>query len=323
MAATKSYEERKQDFLNRLKKLYPDYTLISEYINNDTFITLKHKDGYIWKTKPRYLNGIRQCKEISLKEKSKNTTPFTKESILQRIKEKFPNDSYDIEFPDEIKNQFDKIKITHNKCNKTYEMNIKGFISRKKGCPFCYGKTPKTVEGINKEFQSREDLKDYECTEVYKITGHVYGHIIHHCDKCHNNEFNIRISDMLSKHEQRCKICSIIEHESKAVKKIKKYLNDNNISYKQEKKFKTCKDKQLLPFDFYLEDYDLLIEYDGKQHYKNSFGEESFKLCQKHDEIKNEWCKKYNKDLLRINYKQDPISVLDNYLKENYELVNE
>lgn len=324
MAATKSYEERKQDFLNRLKKLYPDYTLISEYINNDTFITLKHKDGYIWKTKPRYLNGIRQCKEISLKEKSKNTTPFTKESVLQRIKEKFPNDSYDIKFPDEIKNQFDKIKITHNKCNKTYEMDIKGFISRKKGCPFCYGKTPKTVEGINEEFQSREDLKDYECTEVYKITGHVYGHIIHHCDKCHNNEFDIRISDMLSKHEQRCKICRIIEHESKAVKKIKKYLNDNNISYKQEKIFETCKDLYQLPFDFYLEDYDLLIEYDGEQHYKPSFGDiKKFKLCQKHDEIKNEWCKKNNKDLLRINYKQDPISVLNNYLKENYELVDE
>ena len=193
MAATKSFEERKQDFLNRLKNLYPDYELISEYVNGDTFITLKHKDGYIWKTKPRYLNGIRQCKEVALKEKSKNTTPFTKESILKRIKEKFPDDSYNIEFTKEIKNHFDKIIITHEKCGKTYEMDIKGFLSRKKGCPFCYGKSPKTIEEINKTFKSREDLKDYECNNIYKKDGHVYGHIIHHCEKCHNNEFNIRI----------------------------------------------------------------------------------------------------------------------------------
>lgn len=37
MAATKSFEERKQDFLNRLKELYSDYELISDYVDHDTF----------------------------------------------------------------------------------------------------------------------------------------------------------------------------------------------------------------------------------------------------------------------------------------------
>lgn len=318
MAATKSIEERKRDFLNRLKNLYPDYKLISDYIDGDTFITLKHKDGYIWKTKPRYLNGIRQCKEVSLKQKSKNTTPFTKEKLLQRIKEKFPNDSYQIEFPEKIKNQQDKIKVIHNKCNNSYEISIKDFLLRKKGCPFCYGKIQRTLESINKEFKSREDLKNYECISTTTKNGHIYGHIIHHCKKCHNNEFDIRISDMLSKHEHRCNICSIIEYESKAVKKIKNYLDENNISYIQEKTFKTCKDKKLLPFDFYLEEYDLLIEYDGEQHFKSCFGDDNFFICKKHDEMKNKWCKENKKDLLRINYKQDPVAFLNNYLNENY-----
>ena len=31
--------------------------------------------------------------------------------------------------------------------------------------------------------------------------------------------------------------------------------------------------------------------------------------------MKNKWCKENNKDLLRINYKQDAVSILDNYLK--------
>lgn len=324
MAATKSFEERKQDFLNRLKELYPDYELISDYVDHDTFITLKHKDGYIWKTKPRYLNGKRQCKEVALKEKSKNTVPYTKETILKRIEEKFPNDKYIIKFKDdEIKNQSDKISVTHEKCNKTYDIDIKGFLSRKKGCPFCYGKSARDLDKINEEFKENEDLKDFECLSVTKKDGHIYGHVVHHCDKCKNYEFDIRISDMLSKHEHRCKLCGLIDVESKDVKKIKKYLDDKHIKYKQEVKFKTCKDKKLLPFDFYLTNYDLLVEYDGIQHFKNSYGKESFEICKKHDKIKNDWCKENNKDLLRINYKQNPVQVLKEYLNENYDVVEE
>lgn len=322
MAATKTLEERKQDFIERLKNLYPDYKLISDYVDGDTFVTLKHKDGYIWNTKPRYLNGIRQCKEISLLEKSKNTKPITKETVIQRVKEKFPNDEYTINFPEKITNQQSIIEVTHEKCKNTYKMDIKGFLSRKKGCPFCYGKTARTVENVNEEFQLNEDLKDYECVSINRDNGHVYGHVIHHCDKCDNNEFDVRISDMLSVHGHRCKICSALDNESKAVKKIKKYLDDNNILYIQEKTYKTCKDKKALPFDFYLEEYDLLVEFDGEQHFKISFNsEKSFEACKKHDEMKNKWCKENNKDLLRINYKQNPVEVLEKYLKENYEEV--
>ena len=55
MAATKNLKQRQNDFLIRLKKLYPDYKLISDYINADTFVILEHKDGYIWKTKRRWV----------------------------------------------------------------------------------------------------------------------------------------------------------------------------------------------------------------------------------------------------------------------------
>lgn len=327
MAATKTLEERQNDFKERLKRLYPDYELLSEYVNGDTKVKLKYKKtGYIWEIKPRDLNGKRQCKDAALEKKSKNTKRFTKEVVLDRIKNNFPNENYDIKFNNNIiKNQSDIITVTHGKCKKTFNISIKDFLSRKKGCPYCYKKAAKTVKEINEQFQAIEDLKDYECTERFKKDGHVYGHIIHHCKKCNNNEFDIRISDMLSKHEQRCRVCSVIDNESKAVKKIKKYLDENNINYKQEVKYKTCRDIFELPFDFYLTDYDLLIEYDGEQHFKASgfFKEENVFNIKRHDRMKDAWCKKNNKDLLRINYKQDPIQILEEYLNENYDVVEE
>ena len=42
---------------------------------------------------------------------------------------------------------------------------------------------------------------------------------------------------------------------------------ENNIKYKRQYKFDNCKNKYKLRFDFYLPDYNIAIEYDGKQHY--------------------------------------------------------
>ena len=47
-----------------------------------------------------------------------------------------------------------------------------------------------------------------------------------------------------------------------------------------------------------------LIEFDGIQHFKPTFGIENFKDNQKHDEMKNQYCKEYNIPLLRLNYLQ-------------------
>lgn len=61
----------------------------------------------------------------------------------------------------------------------------------------------------------------------------------------------------------------------------------------------------MLPFDFYLPSYNILIEYDGEHHFqpvKGWGGEEKFKLTQKNDEIKNNYCKDNNITLLRLPY---------------------
>lgn len=109
--------------------------------------------------------------------------------------------------------------------------------------------------------------------------------------------------------------------ESKGERTIRKYLLDNNISFQAQKKFKGCKLERELLFDFYVEDLNLIIEYDGKQHYEpiEFFGgEEAFVKQQKRDKIKNEYAKNNNIIMFRIPYtieKEDINKHLDKFIK--------
>lgn len=88
-------------------------------------------------------------------------------------------------------------------------------------------------------------------------------------------------------------------------KRVKLFLDKNNISYEMEKKFETCKNKKELPFDFYLPKYNLCIEYDGELHYKSSSiygGDKTLYKIRKNDDIKTNWCKQNNIKLIRIPY---------------------
>lgn len=98
-------------------------------------------------------------------------------------------------------------------------------------------------------------------------------------------------------------------HMSHGEERIVKILIENNINFEQQKTYKDLKsDKNYaLRFDFYLPDYNILIEYDGIQHFKYTDGscwndENNFSETQKRDKIKNEYCLKNNIPLIRIPY---------------------
>jgi len=98
-----------------------------------------------------------------------------------------------------------------------------------------------------------------------------------------------------------CPICS----QSVGENKIKKYLEENEIEFKTQFKFKDCRDKYQLSFDFYLPKYNLCIEYDGVQHslpVKYFGGEASLQLQIRRDKIKTNFCKENNIKLIRISY---------------------
>jgi predicted RNA-binding Zn-ribbon protein involved in translation (DUF1610 family)/very-short-patch-repair endonuclease len=96
--------------------------------------------------------------------------------------------------------------------------------------------------------------------------------------------------------------------ESRGERKIDIYLNNKQILFNRQKRFIDCVDKLTLPFDFYLPEYNLCIEFDGRQHFEPVFDFNNgnwFELTKKHDKIKNEYCENKNIKLLRVSYKDD------------------
>lgn len=94
--------------------------------------------------------------------------------------------------------------------------------------------------------------------------------------------------------------------ESKGETAIRKWLEEHNLSFVQEHSFKDLisnKGKKLR-FDFYLPESNILIEYDGIQHYENSFRlpEEEYQYRLSLDKQKDDYAKTHGYFLLRIRY---------------------
>ena len=98
----------------------------------------------------------------------------------------------------------------------------------------------------------------------------------------------------------RCHYCS--QKESVGELRIRKFLEENHIDFEQEKRFIDCKDKRILPFDFYLPLKNTCIEFDGQQHFQNIFGDVAFENTKRHDKIKNDYCNNNGIRLIRIPY---------------------
>lgn len=167
------------------------------------------------------------------------------------------------------------------------------------------GKTIKTQKEKGETFLSFNEAKYYlkKLNLKHKIDYHE--HIVNN-----NIDFLPKRPDYFYKKEW----CGYLDYlncdglrSSYGERKIKEFLDEKNINYEREKKFETCvnKEKNKLPFDFYLIDKNVCIEYDGQHHFKSvsKYGGENFlKKVQYHDFIKTNWCKQNNIKLIRIPY---------------------
>lgn len=106
--------------------------------------------------------------------------------------------------------------------------------------------------------------------------------------------------------------------KSTGEEKILQILNSLQIKYEYQKSFENCQiNERKLKFDFYLPKYNIIIEYDGAQHFQPveyMGGEERFKKQQKFDNYKNNWCLENNIKLIRIPY-YDKQKLNEDYLK--------
>ena len=122
--------------------------------------------------------------------------------------------------------------------------------------------------------------------------------ILHKCLK-DGNEWYVSPSSILNGYG--CPQC----RETKGERRIRIYLDKHHITYKYQQLFDDCIDIKPLPFDFYLSDYNIAIEYDGKQHFEpveHFGGKEGYEYTIRHDKIKTEYCKNNGILLLRIPY---------------------
>ena len=121
--------------------------------------------------------------------------------------------------------------------------------------------------------------------------------------------------------KQGCPVCS----SSKGEIEISKYLIDNKIYFIPQYRFKNCKYKKPLPFDFFLPDYNVVIEFHGVQHYnKIEFWEErsgGFEGLKERDKIKREFCLLNNISYIEISHKDfnDIEQILTTKIKTIYE----
>lgn len=116
------------------------------------------------------------------------------------------------------------------------------------------------------------------------------------------------------------KQCPNCERYYYGEKMIQIYLEGRNIDYIPQYKFVDCCNKRPLPFDFYLPEHNICIEYQGKQHYEavDLFGgDEGFEYRRKNDEIKRKYCKENEINLIEIPYTCNTSSAIEVFLNNN------
>lgn len=95
-------------------------------------------------------------------------------------------------------------------------------------------------------------------------------------------------------------------NKSLGEERLEKYLKEHNINYIGQYYFGDCVRKERdMPFDFYLPDLNIAIEYDGIQHYEPIVkfgGEEEFAERKLNDYFKTNYCIEHNIKLIRVPY---------------------
>lgn len=294
----------------------PKLITTKEFISKSLEI---HKDKYNY-SKVNYISNTKiviiNCKKhgdfnqtpaVHLRGGGCNLCNLEERSILNRSNNmEFINKSNNIH---NYKYDYSKVNYINNKtpviiiCKEhgEFKQEPRSHIGRS-GCPTCANKNINNKKFIKKCIDIHGDYYDYSLVNYIDSISKV--EII--CPKKHvfsctpNNHKNGR----------GCPICK----ESKGEREIRKYLESRKIEYKREHRFLGCKHKRPLPFDFYLPNYNICIEFDGEQHFNKfrfEFDESKLEFRKLKDNIKNNYCKENNIILIRISYLDNIISKLN------------
>lgn len=325
-------EERKEKLYRDVKEACSKlgYELISEkpeVVNNNSrvrYVCPKHG------TQEKSAVGLKQGKRCPLcanenKWKkavlARSNNNFTRREYFARAKEVCDMNNYIL--------LSDESEFTGYKSYIRYSCSIHGEQSMRYGnlvngrtCPEC-----------SRDIKSRKIslAKDDVIKRVQDCGGRIinpdeyrnnsYSNLLIECPRCHKNVMRTSLSHFLQHGGKFCKEC--YRKESSGERVIREWLEGNNISFVQQKWFQDCRDIKPLPFDFYLPGNNMIIEFDGKQHFEDShfFNHEDHRFgsvlsyIKYHDEIKNNYCKEKEIALLRISYNE--LNEIESILRNN------
>jgi len=279
----------KEEIIRRSKEIHGDkyiYDLV-EYKNNRSKIKIIcPKHGVFEQSPANHIYLKQNCPSCS------NKLRLNTDSFINKAKEIHGN-KYDYSLVN-YKNNFTKVKII---CpiHDMFEQKPFHHIIQKSGCLKCSGKNQRTTEEfIYLADKIHDGLYDYSLVDYE----HVHGKVKIICKK--HGIFEQTRNEHINR-RQGCPKCK----KSKGENIIIKTLKDNNFNFFTQMEFDSCKDKRKLPFDFYLPEHNLCIEYDGIQHSESIDywgGLDKFNYIKSHDKIKEDYCKDNNIRLIRIKY---------------------
>ena len=286
-------------------------TIISleEYVSSKTPIFHKcNVCGEEWKATPESILAGRRCPQCTKKEISLKKTK-THKVYSEQVKEIWGDKIIII---DKYVNDSTKIKHKCNVCGEEWYVKPNDILN-KHGCPQCAAKT------------RRETL-----SSAHKLAN------INSFNRSKNNFLNklkIVLNDCVEPLEEykgsttkikvRCKECGriwetkpnylltgngcVCSKKSKGEKKILGFLRSRNIEPEIEKEFDELVGVggRNLRFDFFIKEKNVLIEYQGKQHYKSVDrfgGEKALEISKIHDELKRQFCIEHNIKEIEIPY---------------------
>lgn len=287
-----------KEVIRRAKTIFPDYDYSKvNYVNSKIPITIICPiHGEFQKTFDTLVYQKQGCSKCSKKFR------YNTETFIQRAKE-VHGDKYD----------YSKIIYKGNKekvciiCSKhgDFWQTPDNHLNQKQGCPKCGNNTltyEEFLEEANKVWQGKFTYKK----ESWKGNKSKIGII------CPIHGTFYQRADHHLKDFTGCPKCKGSGPEQLIIN----WLDAHKIEYVFQKKFADCKDVNPLPFDFYIPSKNLLIEYQGEQHYSPMrYIGTDFHLLKHHDWLKRKYCKKRQIKLLTISYKD--CKIIDEILRKN------
>lgn len=274
-----------------LEKINSNIEVLEEYKTCMTKLKCKCLIcNHEWCATPNKLLQGRGCPKCGVKSASKKKTT-TKEKFIDELAKVNPN----IRLIGEYVNK--RIKAKFRCLIDGYEWDVSpSSLLRNHGCPEC---SRINMMNSHEEFLDKlSKMNNHNVEPVSKYEG-VVNNITMKCNDC--NEIFITSPHNLY-HNVGCPNCSLPKGE----RRIKEYLINHNVLFDIHREFDDLRgiNNGLLSYDFYLLDYNILIEYQGEFHdgTARQQSDEQFEIQQEHDRRKREYAEKSNIKLLEIWY---------------------